>query len=233
MSQPATQPSVTDVLFGGHAPRSAQLDVGREFGGRVVNTGVHPERTYDPLNPGRGEIKRFPSGDVIFGIHVDVATTLREDSDDDGTRRIYAEGQRCKAAIAQAVQAAGAQGVEPGGLLYVTKTGKEATPSGVEANTWAARYVTPANAALQQPQQQPAQQPQQGWPATAQQGTPPAFYGQQQSAPQQPIGLQEFAPQQAAQQPQQQPQAGPTSRYTPEQLAALAAAGIDPATLPQ
>ena len=235
-------PSADEVLFGAGV-KAAQLDVGVPVGGPVIGTGAHPERDYDPLNPGRGPIKHYPSGDVIWGMHVDVQTSLRESATDTGARRIYVDGQRFKEAVRLAVQQAGANGIVPGGILDVIKTGKEPTgTAGLDANTYAARYTTPANAALQQPQaaapqqqyapppvqQQPQQpqQPQQWPPAGAQQ--PQGWPGQQQSAP--PA----FVPQDGAQQQSQgagldqfAPQGPPT--YSAEQLAAARAAG---ATLP-
>jgi hypothetical protein len=215
-----TPPSANDVLFGSSIP-AAKLEVGQEFGGIITNIGTHPERAYDPVNPGRGPIKYFPSGDMIWALHVDVQTNLRESATDDGVRRIYIEGQRFTEAVRAAVQGAGAGAqLEPGGALEVVKTGKVPTGTGVEANTYSARYATPANVALRQPQQQ-AQQPAQaqGWPG-AQQGPAPAFYGGQEAtqAAQQPAqgGLSEFAA----------PQTQQVQQYPPEVLAAMRAAGM-------
>jgi hypothetical protein len=213
--QQPQQPSADDVLFGSGV-KAAQLEVGREVGGPIVGHGTHPERDYDPLNPGRGPVKHYPSGEVIHGVHVDVQTAQRESATDDGVRRIYVDGQRFKEAVRNAIAATGQRGFEVGAHLYVTKTGKEPTgTAGLDANTYSARYIAAASAALMGPQQQqqPAQQPQ--WPAQPQ-GPAPDFAQPQQQQPQQQGGLDQFAPQQ--QQPQQQ--------YTPEQIAAFRAAGI-------
>lgn len=254
-------PSVSDVLFGSGVT-AAQLDQGVEVGGPIVGTGTHPVREFDPLNPGRGAIKTYPSGDPIFGVHVDVQTQLRESPTDDGVRRLYVDSQRFKEALRDAVRAGGAQQIEPGGALYVVRTGKVAITAGVEANTYVARYVSAANAQLgigqpQQatppvppPPQQWQQQPPPQW--SAQPPAPPVTQPQQQPQPQYQPGQYpaQTAPQwpstppgpppewaQQPQQPQQQngtPQPPPPEQQQPPQYPpeVLAAAQAAGATLP-
>ncbi len=102
-----------------------------------------------------------------MSVSVDVQTNLRDPNldDDDGTRRIYIEGQRMKAAVREACAAAGApQGVEVGGELHVMFTGFGTAEAGLNPpKEYQARYtppgVTAANGVLMggQPQQAPAQ----------------------------------------------------------------------------
>jgi len=212
MTVPNTIPDPNDVLMGGGSQPTAKfVNPGDTVGGRIVAPPrAHQEREYNPANPGQGTPKYFPSGDPIFGITVDVQTNLRDDAEDNGIRRIYVEGKRLKEAVRTAVQEAGATKLEVGGELHVTFTGL-GTPSspGVSApKLYAARY-TPAAQAAVFGQQPGAQQP------TAQLHAVPA----QEPAPQ-PV---------AAAQP---PAAAPTTTGpSPEQVAALRAAGVDPSTV--
>lgn len=205
-------PDVDSIIMGGGGPPSAKFDEGIEVGGRVVSVQQREERAYDRDNPGRGPIKTYPSGDTIWGIVVTVATNQRTDADDDGLRRIFVEGQRMKGAVREAILGAGARTLEIGGELYVTKTGKESVGQGIEANTWAARFVPAAQAALMGQQPQP-QQPPSGYSAQPQQ--PPQQQPQPGYAPQQPqpsYAGQGSASWQHSAPPQQQPQSSPVSQ---------------------
>jgi hypothetical protein len=70
------------------------------------------------------------------------------DRDDQGDRRLFFKGQLQKA-IKEAVLAAGASGLEPGGWLTVTKVGTEPTEPGSsdERNLFSASFVRPAGGA--------------------------------------------------------------------------------------
>jgi hypothetical protein len=93
---------------------------------------------------------------------VALQTTLREDDDDDGIRNLYVKGSKkpesksLHAAVAGAVQAARAKGLEVGGHLKVTLTGKRpSTTKGFnDANEFAAVY-TPASASYFDPASAP------------------------------------------------------------------------------
>jgi len=208
MTVPNTIPDPNDVLMGGGSQPTAKFtNPGDTVGGRIVAPPrAHQEREYNPANPGQGTPKYFPSGDPIFGITVDVQTNLRDDAEDNGVRRIYVEGKRLKEAVRTAVQESGAARLEVGGELHVTFTGL-GTPSspGVSApKLYTARYLPAAQAAVMggQPQQTPA-------PAPAQAFAQPAPQPVQQAAPAAPAA------------------GGPS----PDQVAALRAAGVDPATV--
>jgi hypothetical protein len=95
----------------------------------------------------------WDNGDPKMQLVVALQTTLREDDDDDGVRNLYVKGSKkpesksLHAAVAGAVQAARAKGLEVGGHLKVTLTGKRpSTTKGFnDANEFAAVY-TPASA---------------------------------------------------------------------------------------
>lgn len=227
-----TQPSANDVLFGSGVKSIDTSTIGVEAGGVIVGAPeAYQVREYDPTKPGGGAPRFYPSGDPIMAVRVDVQTSQRESATDDGRRRIYIESQRMMGAVRDAVRASGANALEVGARLYVTKTGKERTESGVEANTWSARYVSKAQSVLdgpQQTQQAPQQAQTNPWEPQQQQQYPQAQqqqYGVQGTAqPQWPSDNQQPPPAFAQPQQQQQPQQG---GYTPEQIAAARAAGLN------
>ena len=221
----ATTPDANDVLMGGGGAPTAKFEhPGTTIGGRIVAPPrAHQEREYDPRNPGQGKVKTFPSGDPIYGLTVDVQTQLRDASieDDTGIRRIYVEGKRLKEAVRNAVREAGADKLESGGELHVTFTGfGQPAGAGIKPpKEYTARYVPAAQAQLmgggqgQQPDQFNSPTPAPQW-ATSEQGAVNTTTGelQQQQAP-----------------PASAPAAA--SGPTPEAIAALRAAGVDPATV--
>lgn len=248
----AQQIDPMDVLMGGSGAPTAKFEQpGTTIGGRIVAPPrSHQEREYDRNNPGKGALKTFPSGDPIMGITIDVQTDQRDPSnpDDDGVRRIYVEGKRLKEAVRNAVVASGSPKLEVGGILQVTFTGLGvAENSTINApKEWSAVYTPLAQAQfLEQGQQQ--QQQQEAPPAQpVQQTAPTQQYAQQQpvQAPQQPPfvqtpqGLVDTSTGQIVQQ-QPVPVAPPappaqqlaTQGPTPEAIAALRAAGVDPASV--
>lgn len=151
-----------------------------------------------------GSPQYWPSGDPKMQLVVTLQTTLRDEPDDNGQRRIYIKGKSLTDGTREAVKATGAKGLEVGGTLTVTYTGDgEATQRGFNPpKLYSVTYKRPDTTA-----------------ATGQ------FLGVQQPTP----GAQQL--QQAAPAPQQAPAAAPATGPTPEQLAALRAAGVDPATV--
>lgn len=165
--QPQNQPSANDVLMGGGGAASAKFDqAGTTIGGRILaEPRVYQEREYDRNNPGNGAPKFYPkSGDPIMSVSVDVQTSARTDSEDDGVRRIYIEGKRLKDAVRDAVRQAGAKGLEVGGELHVTYTGDGDAEKGMNPpKLYTARYVSASSGAsgavLGVQEQAPATQP--------------------------------------------------------------------------
>lgn len=221
----------------------------------------YQEREYSKENPGQGELKFFKNGNPILTFYVDLATDLRDPAieDDDGTRRVYMDGSRIKKAVRAAVQAAGAQGLTVGSYLAITCTHYDEPNDRRSGKNYQVQYTpgAPANSVLmgdpntgevtpqqvaqqaqqyapQQPVQQYQQQPAQRDPWTGQ----PVQQAPTWTQPQQP---QQAAPQQQytpppPPAPAQPPAAAPAqppapAGPTPEQIAALRATGLDPATV--
>lgn len=124
-----------DFLLGGSTP-SAKFDtVGTTVAGRIVDTPTMRQQTdFDT-----GELLTWDNGDPRMQLVVRLATDERDPQlgDDDGIRALYVKGALQKA-IATAVRAAGAKGLEVGGTLTVThnavgepvvlKSGKKGNP---------------------------------------------------------------------------------------------------------
>lgn len=137
-----------DVLMGGGGAKSANLDQQGVFvGGRIVATPkAYQVREYDPNTPGGGAPKFFPSGDPIMGIVVDVQTDQRDDSEDNGVRRLYLEKKRQLDAVRDAVRTTGAPGLSIGGELYIAWTGyaQDGKNPVNPPKSYQASYKTPA-----------------------------------------------------------------------------------------
>lgn len=196
-----------------------------------------------------GELKFWPNGDAMMQLVVTIQTNLREDSEDDGKRRIYVKGKSLTDAVREAVRKTGAPGLEVGGTLTVQFTGTEPsqTRGFNDRKLYAASYVRPdttaaSGAFLGVGQTQPAapqpaanlQQGMQTQPAAPPQWTqPPAAPSPTPVATQVPVAQPAPVQTPAATPPPPAPAPAAAPQYTPEQLAALQAAGIDPATLQQ
>jgi len=95
-----------------------------------------------------GEPKTFQNGDPMMQIIVSLQTTDREDDEDDGIRQLYVKANMLKA-IREAVQTAGAKGLEPGGVLTVkyVADGEVKTKGFNPPKLYAATYAKPTGAA--------------------------------------------------------------------------------------
>lgn len=97
----------------------------------------------------KGEIQLFPSGDPVMQVVIAVNTDLRDPDNpqDTGDRSLYIKN-RMLGAVREAVRAAGANGLLPGGVLTVSFIGEE--PPKVRGNDptklYAAHYVAPPSA---------------------------------------------------------------------------------------
>jgi hypothetical protein len=167
----------------------------------------------------------WPNGDPKMQILVDLQTDQRADMSDDGARTLYVASGNMKRAISEAIRAANASDIEPGGTLTVQYIGNDPASKNPAnpAKMYAAQYTSPTSAFAQQPAAaapQVAQQPAYQQPVAAQQPVP------QQAA--QPVA------QPAAQQPVAQPVAAHPSGLTDVQLSQvqqLRAAGIPDAQI--
>lgn len=97
-----------------------------------------------------GEPLVWPNGDPRMQVVVTLATDLRDDSEDDGLRRIYIKGKSLTGAVRDAVRKAGAKGIEQGGRLTVTYTGDGvAERRGINPpKLYTASYTPPSQAAV-------------------------------------------------------------------------------------
>lgn len=192
-------PSADDFLMGGGGAPTAKFPVPQtSVGGRITERPtVEQQRDIST-----GDKKFWSDGNPQMQLVVTVQTTERDPQidEDDGRRRLFVKGQM-KNAIADAVRAAGARGLEVGGTLTVTYShdGVASQRGFNPPKQYVAQYVAAAANALNTPDP----------------GTVPAA-PQQQYAP--PVQQQYTAP-------PAPPAAIPG--LTPEQLAAAAA---NPAT---
>ena len=186
--------SAESFLMGGGAA-SARFD---QPGDTITGTISEAPEVRQQTDIATGEPVFWPSGDPKMQLVVTLQTTLRDEGDDDGKRRIYVKGKSLTEAIREAVKKTGARGLEVGGTLTVTYTGDgTATQRGFNPpKLYSATYGRPDT--------------------TAQSGD---FLGvAPTAAPAQAIPV--------------APAAAPTAGGpTPEQIAALKAAGVDPKTV--
>lgn len=147
------RPDANDILMGGGdgVPGASFKAIGDSVEGTLVAPPkAREEREFNQATQrSDGPVRKFPSGDIIYGILIDLQTTQRDpmDPEDTGVRRVYVEGKRMKDAIRTAVGNAGGKGLEMGGYLKVTFTHQEAAGT-VLAKCYAAEYRTPANQGL-------------------------------------------------------------------------------------
>lgn len=112
---------------------------------KFVAPGVHITGTvrgveeYTPTVYGTNEPKTTRSGKVVTGYRIDM-------NDDDGEAlSLYVEKWRMLRAIQDAVRAAGARDLEPGGVLTVTR-GDDVKGGGAQAaQTFTATYAPPSH----------------------------------------------------------------------------------------
>lgn len=231
-----TAPSANDFLLGSGVKSASFLNIGDSHIGTITKEpSVVQER-----DPQTKELKYWAkTNEPKWQLVVTIQTQERDPQNphDDGLRGIYASGKK-KAAIADAVRASGAKGLEVGGTLQVTYIGDAPLEQGQlrASKLYTAQYARPqfpvdqnptqagqAQPYQQQPVQQPVQpqfqQPQQaqGFPQQQQQQFPQA----QQPQFQQPQGF----PQQSApvdpwgQAPQAQGGFGGGQQFPPQQAA--------------
>lgn len=144
-------PSADDFLMGGGGAPSAKFPTpGTIVGGRITEKPtVEQQRDIKT-----GDKKFWGDGNPMMQLVVTVQTQERDPQveDDDGRRRLFVKGQM-KNAIADAVRAAGARGLEVGGTLTLTYTHDGAvTQRGFNPpKQYTASYVAAATNALNTP----------------------------------------------------------------------------------
>ena len=231
-------PSANDFLMGSGTPTAKFPTIGSSVSGVIVDEPeVRQQTDFDD-----GSLLFWDDGNPRMQLVIRLQTDLRdpEVENDDGVRALYVKGQNVKT-LREAIKSAGRDGVEPGGWLAAQYThdgqasGKK-NPPHLHAYTYKGPTAQAANAFLNAGSP-PAPAPvSAAVPTTAPAAAPvmPPPIDQQAFAA--------FLAQQQAQQAQQQlpvaqpvqpvaPPMQPVSRFTPEQLAAMRNAGIDPATV--
>jgi hypothetical protein len=241
MTETYTHPDANDVLMGGGGYPAIKFDTMRVWKGGTI---VAKPTTRQETEFGTGKPKTYPkSGDPIYGLLVDVQTDERTDAEDDGIRRMYIEGKRLKDAVREGVTASGAPGLATGGKLFVAWVGEEQGQGATPAKVYEARYyppVTPVpvaqngSAGAREPMPEPGAQG--NYSGTVSALVPPATSQPPAQAPMSPPPVSPPAP--AAPMPEpgaQSPAPAPTGNNaqdpTPEAIAALRAAGLDPQTV--
>lgn len=171
-------PNADDFLMGGGGAPTAKFPTpGAILTGRITEKPtVEQQRDIQT-----GEKKFWPDGNPMMQLVVTVQTDERDPSieDDDGRRRLFVKGVM-KNAIADAVRAAGARGLEVGGTLTVTYThdGIAKQRGFSPPKQYSAQYQPAAQAELMAPA--PPAQPQ--YVAPAQNPATAALLAQQQAA---------------------------------------------------
>lgn len=116
-----TQPTPDQFLLGGGGKSASFPTIGTKVTGTIAATPQVRQQTDMSGNP-----LNWENGDPRLQLVVALQTELRDDPDDDGIRNLYVKGskdpksQSLHAAVAAAVQKAGAKGLELGGTLTVT-----------------------------------------------------------------------------------------------------------------
>ena len=206
-----------DLASGGSASFPFQ-NIGDSVTGKILNL---EELQQTDLQT--GEVKTFTNGQPMMMYRVELQTNLRDGEMDDGVRSVYLKGskkpesQSSLAAVLQAVlTATGRAALTVGGTLTLTYTGDGvAKGRGFSApKQYSAQYAAPS-VSLDPPT-----------PAA-----PASPWGSQSAAPASPWGNQSAASQAPAPATPAAPAPAASPGLTPEQIAALKAAGIDPATL--
>jgi hypothetical protein len=203
-----TEPTAQDVLMGGGGRTISWADkdqmgrfitkpYGTSYEGFVMQDGANltPSQQTDYNT---GALLTWNDGKPKLQIFIPIQTQLREDPQDDGKRTLVVkQSSALQAAIRDAVERAGAKGLQQGGYLKVTLTG-EVPGQGSPRKTFEAVY-TPAAQGVVMGQGQGQAQPQQ--PAQPQYQQPQAPAPQQfQGQPAQPQYQQPVPPQPAPQQ---------------------------------
>lgn len=201
----STTQTASEFLMGGGVISAKFPTVGTTVGGPITRVGEpQQQRDFDS-----GQPKFWDNGEPMMQLPVEVATELPQESpEDDGVRCFYIKGLMLKA-VREAIRNAGAKGLEVGGHLAVTY----------------ARDGEPKRRGFNPPKEYTAVY------------TPPTAQSAQSANGFLAGGIPNPTPATAAPATTQPPVQAPTAQApaaggrTPEQRAALLAAGLDPDTL--
>lgn len=150
-----------DFLLGGGGKSAKFENIGDQVTGVICSK---PElRQQTDIKDGKPQV--WDNGDPKMQLVVQLQTEQRLDDEDDGIRNLYVSGgfkrMSLQRAIAEAIRAAGAKGLEVGGRLSVAFTGEEpsATRGYNPAKLYAAKYEPPAAGFFDTPGGGPAAAP--------------------------------------------------------------------------
>lgn len=175
-------------LMGSSNPGFSFVRPNDEITGTIVGEPqVQQQRVFDPTGLSK-ELAFWPSGDPKMQMIVTLRTNLRNYEGisrpdttvpDNGMRTLYVKGKHMESAMKQAVLHAGAEFLDPGGMLQVRYIGDDYdSKAGIKPKLFAVRYMPPR-------QQTPAsQQGTQGYQQpqnVAQRPPEPVYAGQQPS----------------------------------------------------
>lgn len=140
-----TTPTADQFLMGGGVASAKFERVGDAITGTVHDAPEVRQQT----DLSTGQPKFWDDGRPMMQLVVTLATSLRDDPDDDGLRRIYVKGKSLTDAVREAVRKAGGKGLEVGGRLTVRYTGDGAqTKKGFNPpKLYAAEYTRPTGEA--------------------------------------------------------------------------------------
>jgi hypothetical protein len=133
--------SVNDLIMGGGAPSVKWPTPGTKVVGEIVNL-----TTAQQTDKETGDLKFWKDGRPKMQVVATLQTDERDPEilDDDGQRRLFVSSWRMRNAIADAIRAAGARGLEVGGKLAVQFTDTEDAGTSIPAKRYVAQYKPPA-----------------------------------------------------------------------------------------
>lgn len=139
----STSTDINAFLMGDGTKSAKFENVGDKISGTITAAEVTQQTSIDDGTP-----KTFDNGDPMMQLVVTIVTDLREDDDDEGTRKLYLKGSKpttSLGAVREAIKAAGAKGLEIGGTLSVAFTGEgEPIKRGFNPpKYYAAKYTPP------------------------------------------------------------------------------------------
>jgi|SRR6188768_3828336 len=139
-----------DFLFSGGSKAAKFENMGDSVTGTITDVKVTQQTSLEDNTP-----LTWADGSPRMQLVVTIQTDLRDDGEDDGTRKLYAKGGKyevasgsgtsLKEAIADAVKRSGAKNIEEGGALTVAFTGegKKTNRAYSAPKLWKAKYEAP------------------------------------------------------------------------------------------
>jgi hypothetical protein len=129
--------SAQDFLMSGGGAKAAKFPTaGTAVSGPIVREPEVAQQT----EFGTGKPLFWDDGKPRNQLVVQIQTDQRDDSEDDGVRSIYIKGKSLTNAVREAVKAAGAPGLEVGGVLTITYTGDGKAERGMPPKLYTAQY---------------------------------------------------------------------------------------------